>query len=185
MQELYGDIGSAADRLTRIVEQLMDVSMIEKRKLSIERAPSDARRLCEEAIGKIGNRGFQDNIRLSISHGADSLFVDARRFTELLTILLENACTFSEESSEIEVDLERKGDEVELAVLDRGVGIPESDRESVFERFYQVDDAQHHSKPGMGFGLYIAARIVDASGGRIWCEPRDSGGTVFRVRIKA
>ena len=62
-------------------------------------------------------------------------------------------------------------------------GILEPDRERVFEPFYQVEDTLHHSKPGMGLDLYIARRAVDAHGGRIWCEPREGGGSAFKFSI--
>lgn len=71
-----------------------------------------------------------------------------------------------------------------VSVMDRGNGIPAESRTKVFDRFYQVEDALHHSKPGMGLGLYIASQIVDAHGGRVWVEPRDGGGSVFRFTVK-
>jgi signal transduction histidine kinase len=70
-----------------------------------------------------------------------------------------------------------------VSVSDRGPGVPEDARERVFERFYQVDDVLHHSKPGVGLGLYIARAIVAGHGGSIECLPRDGGGAVFRFTI--
>ena len=69
-----------------------------------------------------------------------------------------------------------------VAVRTGGKGIPEEAREKVFDRFYQVEDALHHSKPGMGLGLYIARQIADAHGGRIWVT-RDAGGSVFKFTV--
>jgi len=73
--------------------------------------------------------------------------------------------------------------EVVVSVLDRGEGVPEGERERIFERFYQVGDAEHHSVPGIGLGLYIARRIVEAHGGRLWYEPREGGGSAFRFSL--
>jgi len=67
--------------------------------------------------------------------------------------------------------------------LDRGIGIPEEHRDRLFERFFQVEDALHHSTPGLGMGLYIAREIVEAHGGIIWYEPRDGGGSTFHFTI--
>ena len=64
----------------------------------------------------------------------------------------------------------------------RGPGVPEGERELIFERFYQVDDVLHHSTPGVGLGLYIAREVVDAHGGSIECVPCDSGAE-FRFTI--
>jgi len=84
----------------------------------------------------------------------------------------------------VEIEIDRDGQEVKVGVLDRGNGIPEESRQKVFDRFYQVEDALHHSKPGMGLGLYIASQIVDAHGGRVWVEARDGGGSAFRFTIR-
>ena len=72
-----------------------------------------------------------------------------------------------------------------VSVADRGVGVPEGERESIFERFYQVGETAHHSIPGVGLGLFIAREIADNHGGRIWCEPREGGGSVFRFSLPA
>jgi signal transduction histidine kinase len=70
-----------------------------------------------------------------------------------------------------------------ISVKDRGPGIPVEDRLLVFEKFYQVEEAMHHSLPGIGLGLYLAREIVQAHGGRIWCTERKGGGSVFRFAL--
>ncbi|MEJ5187563.1 MAG: sensor histidine kinase, partial [Candidatus Geothermincolales bacterium] len=98
-------------------------------------------------------------------------------------ILLENARKYSPAGSEVEVSVEAADEGAMVSVMDRGVGIAEEHRERVFERFYQVEEAQHHSKPGLGLGLFLAKRIVEEHGGRIWHEPRPGGGSIFRFVI--
>ncbi len=181
IRDLYGDIDKAADRLTRIVEELMDVSLIEEKKFHVEPKPVNLQHLCEEAREEMKKRGFQNQIEIDITDSTATLKVDPDKFYELLVILLDNACNYSEASSPVLVRSRSETSGVALAVMDKGPGIPEADRERIFERFFQVDDAAHHSKPGMGFGLYIAKQIVEAHGGRIWCEPREGGGSVFLV----
>ena len=178
---VYVDIDKAADRLTRIVEELMDVSLIEDKKFHIEPKQIDPRPLCEDAREEMKKRGFQNQIEIEISDRTATLNVDPGRFYDLLVILLDNACTYSEASSPVLIRFQSEPGGVAMAVMDKGPGIPEADRERIFERFYQVVDALHHSKPGMGLGLYIAEQIVEAHGGRIWCEPREGGGSVFLV----
>ncbi len=68
-------------------------------------------------------------------------------------------------------------------MLDRGPGVPTGEEKRIFERFYQVDDVFHHSKPGVGLGLYIGREIATAHGGRIWYEPRPGGGSAFRCPL--
>jgi len=101
----------------------------------------------------------------------------------VLVILLDNAVNHSPDDSGIEVVAEPRDGEVLISVLDQGVGVPGKDRKLIFERFYQVEDALHHTSPGMGLGLYIAREIVEAHGGRIWYEPREGGGSIFRFTV--
>ncbi len=82
----------------------------------------------------------------------------------------------------MEVQLEESDFEQVVSVLDRGEGVPDEERLKIFDRFYQVEDVLHHSI-GLGLGLYIATEIVEAHGGRIWCEPREGGGSAFRFSI--
>ena len=91
--------------------------------------------------------------------------MDAEKIVSVLSVLLDNAAKFSPEQSPVEVGFSREDDPEVFRVSDRGRGIPEGQRETVFKRLYQVDDALHHSAPGLGLGLYIAARIVAAHHG--------------------
>ena len=112
------------------------------------------------------------------------LEADPEHIGQVLVILTENASRFAPEGSMVEVELDsRKEGEAMVSVMDRGPGVPEGDREKIFERFYQVDDDAHHSLGGIGLGLYIAREIVESHGGRIWHEPREGGGSIFRFTL--
>ena len=104
---------------------------------------------------------------------------DPERTKDVLSILLDNAVKYSPAGSEVDIWYEWLDEQPVFRVADRGPGIPEKDREGVFERFYQVEPVEYHSLPGIGLGLYIAKTYVDVQGGWITCEPRDGGGSVF------
>ncbi|MHB8895528.1 MAG: PAS domain-containing sensor histidine kinase [Candidatus Geothermincolia bacterium] len=184
VQEILRDIDLSTDRLTRYVEQLLDVSRVEQGRLFINREPSDPDILLKMALDDSRVMGLPNKFVTRVGAGTGPIQVDAEKFVQLIHILVDNAAKFSPPDSPIEIEVDRKNSSVEVSVLDRGNGIPKPARRKVFDRFYQVEDALHHSKPGMGLGLYIASQIVDAHGGRIWVEPRDGGGSVFRFTIK-
>lgn len=170
-------------RLTRVTEMLLEVSRIERGRFRTEKREVELLTLAKGAVEKMRRRGFTHRFRVSSTSGEWHLQADEERVRQLLCILLENAALYSPPGSEVEVELAEKDSELMVSVLDRGVGIPEEDRERVFERFYQVGEALHHSVPGMGMGLYIAREIVEGHGGRIWNEPRPGGGTAFRFTL--
>jgi PAS domain S-box-containing protein len=183
VQEILQDIDLSTDRLTRYVEQLLDVSRVEQGRLFINREPSDPELLLKMALEDTRVMGFGNEFNTRVSAGTGPVDVDPQKFIQLVNILVDNAVKFSPAGSPIDIEVERAGPAVEVSVLDRGEGIPEGAREKIFDRFFQVEDALHHSKPGMGLGLYIARQIVDAHGGRIWVEPREGGGSAFRFTV--
>jgi len=184
IQEILRDIDQSTDRLTRYVEQLLDISRVEQGRLFINREPCDPELLLKVALDGSRVLGYDNAIVTKVAAGTGPIKVDAEKFVQLVHILLDNAAKFSPAGSTIEIEVAGKGAEVEVRVLDRGNGVPRGSRQKIFDRFYQVEDALHHSKPGMGLGLYIASQIVEAHGGRIAVEPRDGGGSVFKFTMK-
>jgi signal transduction histidine kinase len=97
--------------------------------------------------------------------------------------LLGNAIKFSPEGGQIIVTVEDAGSMVQVSVADQGVGIPPDQLERIFERFYQVDGSARRRFPGVGLGLTIAKRIVEAHGGRIWAVSEPGNGSAFHFAI--
>jgi PAS domain S-box-containing protein len=183
VQEILKDIDLSTDRLTRYVEQLLDVSRVEQGRLFINREQADPELLLKMALDDTRVMGVENQFLTRVAC-TGPIEVDVEKFVQLVHILVDNAVKFSPNGSAIEVEVERTGEDIIVSVMDRGNGIPLESRTKVFDRFYQVEDALHHSKPGMGLGLYIASQIVDAHSGRVWVEPRDGGGSVFRFTIR-
>lgn len=110
--------------------------------------------------------------------------LDGIRLIQVLDIIVDKAVKFSDKlPAQVEVHLAELSDGIATAVVDRGRGVPEVLRHRIFERFFQVEDVEHHSTTGLGLGLYIAREIVEAQGGSIWHEPHPGGGSIFRVHI--
>ena len=178
-----GAIMRGVDKLTSVVEDLLDVSRIERGSFSLAREYEEVKALADKAVEEMVARGMGNPVRVDFSEDLGPIWMDSDKILRLMIILLDNAVKYSPPNSPIEIRGEVSGGEAVVSVMDRGVGTPEEHRDMIFERFYQVGDVLHHSSPGLGLGLYIGRRIVEAHGGRIWHEPRPGGGSIFRFSL--
>jgi signal transduction histidine kinase len=185
IDEVLHDVEMSTDRLTRYVEQLLDISRIEQGRVIVAKQSVDPKELIETAVEDMLVMGYDNIFKTRATDGGLSVNVDPEKFVQLLNILIDNAAKFSPPGSEVDIETERSDDMLVVSVLDRGDGIPEDAREKVFDRFFQVADAAHHSKIGLGLGLHIAKQIAEAHGGNIWIEPRQGGGSIFRFTVDA
>ncbi len=172
-------IDQAADRLNRLVSELLNISRIEKGRFSIMKEELPLTPLIEQAVGEMHARAGAERFRMDIAPDVNSRRVDPEKLVQLLVILLDNAVKFSPDDSPIEITASIYDGDLMISVKDRGSGVPAHERRKIFDRFYQLEDAMHHSSQGIGLGLYIARKIVEAHGGEIWCEGRPGGGTTF------
>jgi len=179
-------IRSQVARMRRLVDDLLDVSRIDRRGVvSIETVDFDLAAQVRDAVSRVQRENRDRDVALSAPE-ALGIHADQDRIDQVLSNLLENAVKYSPDGGPIAVTLERRGGEVEVRVADVGVGISEEHREDVFGRFYQADDdAGRRRFGGLGLGLYISRAIIDAHGGRIWAAPNlEAGqGSVFGFRI--
>jgi signal transduction histidine kinase len=179
-------IRSQVGRMRRLVDDLLDVSRIDRRGgVSVEPADFDLADAVREAANRTAREHTDRHIAV-VAPESLAVHADRDRLDQVLTNLLENAVKYSPDGGPIRVTAEGRGGEVEVRIADTGVGIPAEHRENVFERFYQADgDAGRHRFGGLGLGLYISRAIIDAHGGRIWAaaNSEDGAGSVFGFRI--
>jgi len=179
--ETLESIDRGANRLNHLLNELLDTTRIERGKYVIRKREVALRVIVDAALIEAKAKHEDSIFSVRLKEGIDTLEVDPKAVSQLLEALLDNAAKFSPLGSEIEIEAELDGERVVISVLDRGEGIPDNEREKVFQRFYQVGDVEYHSVPGIGLGLYIAKQIVEGHGGRIWYEPREGGGSAFRL----
>jgi signal transduction histidine kinase len=179
-------IRSQVGRMRRLVDDLLDVSRIDRRGgVSIEPTDFDLAEEVRGAAVRIGREHPDRPIEVTVPERME-VHADRDRLDQVLTNLIENAVKYSPDGGPIRVVAEGRGGEVEVRIADVGVGIPEEHRDHVFERFYQADgDAGRRRFGGLGLGLYISRAIIDAHAGRIWAAPNieDGAGSVFGFRI--
>ncbi len=176
-------IDRGAERLVRVVEELLEVARLERRRLALEFTEVDPGEVALRAVEEMRTRFPQRRIGLEVERGLERVRADPEKLARLLVILLDNAVKYSPPENPVDLLVRGVEGKVLFSVLDRGKGVPEEHRDRIFERFFQGEDVLHHSSPGLGLGLYIAKNIAEAHGGRIWHEPRPGGGSIFHVLI--
>ncbi len=179
-------IRSQVGRMRRLVDDLLDVSRIDRRGgVSIEPERIDLVDELRAAAERLEREHRDREIVLEVPNSL-ILAADRDRIGQVLTNLADNAVKYSPEGGPVTLRAWRDEDEAHIAVADTGIGIPADQQDLVFERFFQADDDTSKRRfGGLGLGLYITRAIVEAHGGRIWAEPnRTAGrGTTFRVRL--
>ncbi|MCX5999234.1 MAG: ATP-binding protein [Chloroflexi bacterium] len=164
------EIDVASDKLTELVENLLQVCRLEAGGLPIQKEPVQIGPLIEQAAADMGQKVSS---RRFVAHAVDTAVAvecDPRRIRQVVDNLLSNAAKFSPEGTEITISGEVKDSELVVSVQDHGMGIARDHLERVFERFYQVNPGVAGKGSGAGLGLTICRSIVERHGGRIWAE---------------
>lgn len=174
---------SEISRLTRLVQDLLDVARIESGKFDMEIVPLPLHHIIETS--KTSTKYLADRKKISLVSEPTSLRVlaDGDRLVQVLVNLLTNAIKFSPEGSSIEISIEEIDQSVEVRVKDYGRGIPESHIESVFDRYQQVERADATEKGGTGLGLAICKSIIAQHGGSIGVRSVLGQGSTFWFRV--
>jgi signal transduction histidine kinase len=174
-------IDQQAEKLTRLIGQLFDVSRLEQDKLALERIPTDLALLADKLVTTFRARTSRHTLAVTAEPGLIAA-VDPLGIEQVLSNLLDNAIKYSPDGGRIDIEVGRAdGGHARLAVRDRGIGIPPEKRGAIFERFYQAHAEDYRS--GLGLGLYISQQIVAQHGGAIVAEFPPDGGTRFVVRL--
>jgi PAS domain S-box-containing protein len=168
------DIGDDADRLLRIVENLLQLTRLGAG-TELDREPHVLDHVVRAAIESRRRRQPGREIRLSIDQPSIIVLADAIALEMLVENLLSNADKYSPAGQPIDVTLEVDGRDAVVRILDRGIGIPADIAADVFTAFFRADQARR-TAGGVGVGLAVCKRIVEAHDGRIWAGPREGGG---------
>ena len=173
-----------AERLLRLVGDLLFLSQMQSGQLALEVRDTDLAGIAAEAVAEMRPEAERKHIELAMSAVAvPDLAVDPTRMAQLLGNLISNALKFTPENGKVEVTLAVQGNEAVLSVRDSGIGIPAADQERIFERFFRTEAATRQVIPGSGLGLTISKAIVDAHQGRITVRTNEDHGSTFTVRL--
>jgi two-component system, OmpR family, sensor histidine kinase KdpD len=172
-----------AERLNRLVGNLLDMTRLEAGAMRVQRQPVEVADLAGTALQQLAARLDGRPVTLTVPEDLPSIGADYVLMLQVLMNLLDNALKYSSPGSPIEVSARAAAGQVEIDVADRGAGIPPDDLARVFDKFYRVQRSGNAT--GTGLGLSICRGIVEAHGGQLWAENRAGGGTVFRIQLPA
>ncbi len=173
-----------AERLLRLVGDLLFLSRVQSGQLAVELHDTDLADIAVQAVQEIRPQAERKQIDVLLTAtSVRSSGVDPGRIAQLLANLLSNAVKFTPAGGRVEVRVDRDTDEAVLTISDTGAGIPAADRDRVFERFFRGASATRQVIPGTGLGLTICKAIVEAHGGSIMVDSDEGRGATFTVRL--
>jgi two-component system sensor histidine kinase KdpD len=178
-QDWIDEIELNADRLRRLVTDLLDLSRLEAGALRMAMEWHDVNDIVDDLRPNLEVLAGTRNLVIQSADNLPLVRADGERVGQVLSNLVENAAKFSPADSNLVVGVERFEGGVRVGVLDEGEGIAPEYREKVFERFFQIEGASHRRQGGTGLGLAICRNIIEAHGGRIWIESQPGSWTIF------
>jgi PAS domain S-box-containing protein len=176
-----GYIASESERLTGIVDALLNVARLDTGDLQVNLAPVDMRPVLDEVVSGAQSEGAGNGHSFVLDVPPEPLTAaaDREKVRQVLQNLLDNAVKYSPHGGTVTVEARRGNDAIEVRVVDQGIGIPRTEQERIFRKFYRADAATQGVAGGTGLGLFIAQGLVTAMGGRIWVDSTEGEGSSF------
>jgi signal transduction histidine kinase len=173
-----------SERLLSLVTDLLFAARLQYGRLELERSSVDLRKLVEQCADSARPRARAASVPLEVETvEVPAILGEPAKLAQLLDNLVSNAIKFTPRDGHVRLRLALSGETICIQVSDTGIGIPEAERERLFERFYRAQSALERQIQGTGLGLYISKAIVDAHGGRIGVESAPGQGTTFVVEL--
>ena len=186
VQHFLSRMQHEANRLSRLVQELLDLSRLQGGEAQPEAVDVSVDAVLDEAVDRA--RNVADAKRIRIVRGGDARLFARGNEPQLVTAvsnLLDNAVAYSADGTEVAVTAHLRDGAVEISVKDQGIGIAPLDQERIFERFYRVDPARSRATGGTGLGLAIVKHIVSNHGGEVNVWSRPGAGSTFTLRLPA
>jgi PAS domain S-box-containing protein len=179
-REMLATVNMDADRVTRLIQELLDVSRIDAGRLELRRQEFDLRAMATGIVGRFELQHDHHKFEVTFPDGFPRVYADPDKIEQVLTNLVENAVKYSDGGA-VTVTGAVTDAAVEVAVHDQGVGIPADQLPLIFTKFYRRSG--HGTPSGTGLGLFIARGLVEAHAGRIWADSVPDQGTTLRFRL--
>lgn len=186
IRDFLGDLSDEVDRLTRLVERLLTLTKMDASQNSAEPTPVDFVVMLNAIIRKLTPNAEAKNIVLYQDFSIPALepiMLDYDKIWEAVYNIVDNAIKYTPEGGFVKLGLDLDGGAVHVAVEDNGPGIPDEEKDHIFERFYRLDDSRARDTGGTGLGLAIAKEAVQLHGGNIEVKNSENGGSIFVITL--
>ncbi|MBI4303212.1 MAG: PAS domain S-box protein [Chloroflexi bacterium] len=178
VQELLGEAEHSAESLAQILDNLIELSRYEARRLNLAVGRLDIAQVIKAAVEKEESRLRSRRFALDIAEGLPAVEADQVRVQQVVHNLVDNAAKYSPERTEIRISVKRDGDHLLIGVSDQGKGISPADKAKLFQSFERLAETST-TRPGLGLGLLLCRRLIEAHGGKIWVESEPGKGSTF------
>ena len=182
-------VGRLSLRMTRLVNDLLNVARIDQKRLYLKNEPIDIVVIIKEIIQEILPLANAKNVNIILGKNENIPLVmaDKERIRLVVENILSNAVKYTLTNGKVELNFSQEDNLLLCSIKDNGVGIPINQQQHVFERFFRSDNVLKYQTEGTGLGLYIAKNIIEQLGGEIWFESEENKGTtfIFSIPIKS
>ena len=186
-REYYSVMTRESERLSRLIDNVLDFSRIESGRQRYQMAPGSIEPLVHEVLESFRHPLRQQGFTLDVSVAPDlpDVAMDEEAIQQALANLVDNAMKYSAERRHITVTVRGDGGGIAVEVADAGIGIPPGERARIFEKFYRVGRSETQGRRGSGVGLALVKHIAEAHGGRVTVDDRPGGGSRFTLHLPA
>lgn len=176
-------IDYSTDRLAKLVDNLLDSSRMEAGLLKLEKTSTNISKLLRQAVTEANVRANQHRMVLRLEKRLPRVNIDTKRIRQVLDNLLDNAVKYAPQGTDVLLSARRDGQVLLISVADQGLGIPADELTKVFDRMYRIEQRLTPGVAGIGLGLSICQRLIEAHGGRIWVESEMGKGSTFHFTL--
>ena len=183
MREYAGDINKDAQRLNRMINEMLDLDKMESGRMPLHHDPVDLNAVSGECADRVRPNAPTHSLTLRLDPDLGMVLGDRDKLVQVVANLLNNAVKYSPKGGEIVLATRAEGETVHLLVRDHGMGIPGEALQSIFERYGRVESRATRYIQGTGLGLPIVQQIVLLHGGKVWAESTVGEGSIFHVTL--
>lgn len=180
--ESVRELNVQLDRLTALMNYLLDVAKIQQGKLTLDKSFFDVNVFIQEVVAIVKNISLEHILSFAKNTNED-MYADRERISQVLTNLISNAIKYSDKGSKVIVKSSQDKNNIIISIQDFGYGIAKSEQKMIFSRFYRAESATERNISGIGLGLYVAMQIVKAHQGKIWLKSTEGKGSTFYFSI--